>query len=139
MSIDVNNNIESIVKHSKISYMEAILKYADDIDGEIEMIAKLLNRSIKDKLEAEANDLNMMKKLFSKNGNGWKNFNPELIKDVKIFDVYQGDNINKGKKSIAFNVTLEPKGKTLGEKDIDQVSKKIISTVQETTGATLRS
>jgi len=63
----------------------------------------------------------------------------ELIKDVKIFDVYQGDNIAQGKKSIAFNVTLEPKDKTLSEKDIDQVSKKIISTVQDTTGATLRS
>ena len=36
------------------------------IDGEIEMVAKLLNRSIKDKLEAEANDLNMMKKQVSK-------------------------------------------------------------------------
>ena len=46
--------------------MEAILKYADDIDGEIEMVAKLLNRSIKDKLEAEANDLNMMKKQVTK-------------------------------------------------------------------------
>ena len=29
-------------------------------------------------------DLNMMKKLFSKNGNGWKNFNPELIRDAKL-------------------------------------------------------
>ena len=29
-------------------------------------------------------DLNMMKKLFTKNGNGWKNFNPELIRDVKL-------------------------------------------------------
>ncbi len=63
----------------------------------------------------------------------------ELIKDVKIFDVYQGENITPGKKSIAFNVTLEPKDKTLSEKDIDQISKKIILTVQETTGATLRS
>ena len=44
-----------------------------------------------------------------------------------------------GKKSIAFNVTLEPQNKTLSEKDIDQISKKIISTVQKTTGATLRS
>jgi len=68
-----------------------------------------------------------------------KNIDEELIKDVKIFDVYQGDNITSGKKSIAFNVTLEPKDKTLSEKDIDQISKKIISTVQETTGATLRS
>jgi phenylalanyl-tRNA synthetase beta chain len=63
----------------------------------------------------------------------------ELIKVVKIFDVYQGDNIVSGKKSIAFNVTLEPKDKTLNDKDIDQISKKIISVVQETTGATLRS
>ena len=68
-----------------------------------------------------------------------KNIDKELIKNVKIFDVYRGDNIASGKKSIAFNVTLEPKDKTLSEKDIDQVSKKIISTVQETTDATLRS
>jgi len=63
----------------------------------------------------------------------------ELIKNVKIFDVYQGGNIDSGKKSIAFSVTLEPKDKTLGENDIDQMCKKIISTVQESTGATLRS
>jgi len=68
-----------------------------------------------------------------------KKIDKELIKDVRIFDIYQGDNITSGKKSIAFNVTLEPRDKTLSEKDIDQVSKKIISTVQETTGATLRS
>ena len=68
-----------------------------------------------------------------------KEISKELIKEVKIFDVYQGDNIAPGKKSIAFNVTLEPKQKTLGEKDIDEISKKIISTVQERTGATLRS
>ena len=68
-----------------------------------------------------------------------KKIDKELIKAVKIFDVYQGDNIGSGKKSIAFNVTLEPKDKTLSEKDIDKISKKIISTVQETTGATLRS
>ena len=68
-----------------------------------------------------------------------QNVDKELIKNVKIFDVYQGENIDSGKKSIAFSVTLEPKDKTLGENDIDQISKKIISTVQESTGATLRS
>ena len=68
-----------------------------------------------------------------------KKIDKELIKTVKIFDVYQGDNIGDGKKSIAFNVILEPKDKTLSDKDIEQISKKIISTVQETTGATLRS
>ena len=68
-----------------------------------------------------------------------KDIDKELIKFVKIFDVYQGDNIEGGKKSIAFNVTLEPKNKTLSEKDIEEISKKIISTVQNITGATLRS
>ena len=68
-----------------------------------------------------------------------KNIDKDLIKNVKIFDVYQGENINLGKKSIAFNVTFEPKDKTLSEEDIEQASKKIISSVQNTTGATLRS
>jgi len=68
-----------------------------------------------------------------------KKIDKELIKDVKIFDVYQGDNIGSGKKSIAFSVTLEPKDKTLSDNDIEEVSKKVISTVQKTTGATLRS
>ena len=68
-----------------------------------------------------------------------KKIDKELIKSVKVFDVYQGDNIDDGKKSIAFNVILEPKDKTLSDKDIDQISKKIILTVQESTGATLRS
>jgi phenylalanyl-tRNA synthetase beta chain len=68
-----------------------------------------------------------------------KKIDKHLIKAVKIFDVYQGDNIDTGKKSIAFSVTLEPKDKTLSENNIEQISKKIISEVQESTGATLRS
>ena len=54
--IDFNNEISNLISK----------EYTDDVDGEIEMVAKLLNRSIKDKLEAEANDLNMMKKPISK-------------------------------------------------------------------------
>ncbi len=68
-----------------------------------------------------------------------KKVDQKLIKEVKIFDVYKGDNIALGKKSIAFNVTLEPKEKTLSDNEIEQVSKKIISNVQQATGATLRS
>ena len=68
-----------------------------------------------------------------------KKIDNELIKDVKIFDVYKGENIENNKKSIAFNVTLEPKEKTLSDNEINQISKKIISAVQEKTGAILRS
>jgi phenylalanyl-tRNA synthetase beta chain len=67
-----------------------------------------------------------------------KNIDKELIKTVKIFDVYQGENIESGKKSIAFSVTFEPKDKTLNEEDIEKISKNIINVVQSSTSATLR-
>jgi hypothetical protein len=66
MSIDVNSTIENLVIEKKMTYMEAIVFYTDDIDCEIEMVAKMLNRSIKDKIEAEAQNLNMMKKKCSR-------------------------------------------------------------------------
>ena len=62
-----------------------------------------------------------------------------LIKKVITFDVYEGENIPKDKKSVAINVTLQAVDKTLSEKDLDQISKKIIEVVKEKTGATIRS
>ena len=62
MSIDINITLEELVARGKIGYMEAIVDYADSIDVEIESIAKLLNQSIKDKIELEAQNLNMLKK-----------------------------------------------------------------------------
>ncbi len=60
MAIDISETIEEIVKNKKITYMDAILEYTNEIDGEIEGVAKMLNKSIKDKVEAEAQSLNMM-------------------------------------------------------------------------------
>ena len=62
-----------------------------------------------------------------------------MIKDVRTFDVYEGENIPKDKKSVAINVTLQAEDKTLNEIDLDQISKKIIEVVKEKTGATIRS
>jgi hypothetical protein len=62
MSIDISLDIEKMVSEKKITYMEAVLLYTEDIDGEIEMVSKLLNKSIKDKIEYEAQELNMLKK-----------------------------------------------------------------------------
>jgi len=66
MNSDINLIIDELVKTNNITYMEAILKYTDNIDGEIEAVAKVLNRSIKDKLEMEAQELHMMKKKSTK-------------------------------------------------------------------------
>ncbi len=62
-----------------------------------------------------------------------------LIQNVSTFDVYEGENIPKDKKSVAINVTLQAVDKTLSENDLDDISKKIIDTVSKKTGATIRS
>ena len=62
MSIDLNLTIEQLVKDKKISYMEAVLHYAETSEIEPEAMAKMLNQSIKDKIEVEAQNLNMLKK-----------------------------------------------------------------------------
>ncbi len=68
-----------------------------------------------------------------------KEIDPLIIQEVITFDVYEGENIPKDKKSVAINVTLQSKNKTLNEEDLDQISKKIIDTVKAKTGATIRS
>ena len=62
MSIDINITLEELVAKKNITYIEAIVEYANSIDVEIESIAKMLNQAIKDKIEKEAQDLNMLKK-----------------------------------------------------------------------------
>ena len=62
-----------------------------------------------------------------------------LIKNVKIFDVYEGENIPSDKKSIALKVTIQSDYKTLNEKDLNEISQKIISSVEVKAGAKLRS
>jgi phenylalanyl-tRNA synthetase beta chain len=61
-----------------------------------------------------------------------------LIADADIFDVYEGKGIPEGKKSLAVAVTLQPRGKTMTDAEIDAVAEKIVAAVVKATGATLR-
>ena len=63
----------------------------------------------------------------------------DLIKEVKVFDVYYGENIPEKKKSIALNVTIQSSEKTLTEEDLNRINELIISTVEAKTGAKIRS
>jgi len=62
MTIDLNLSIEKLVREKKLSYMDAVLHYADTSDIEPEAMAKMLNQSIRDKIEVEAQNLNMLKR-----------------------------------------------------------------------------
>ncbi len=61
-----------------------------------------------------------------------------LIADVSLFDVYAGEHVEAGKKSLAIEVTLQPTAKTLTDDDIEQVSAKIVGAVEKAAGGVLR-
>ena len=62
-----------------------------------------------------------------------------LISNIKVFDVYEGDNIPENKKSIAINVTIQSLEKTLTDDDLEKINNLIIETVENKTGAKIRS
>ncbi len=62
-----------------------------------------------------------------------------LIRSIKIFDIYEGENIPQDKKSIALNVTIQSSEKTLEDSDLEKINKLIISTVETKSGAKIRS
>ena len=62
-----------------------------------------------------------------------------LIRSVKVFDVYEGENIPDDKKSIALNVTIQSSEKTLKDEDLEKINQLIISTVESKSGAKIRS
>ncbi len=67
------------------------------------------------------------------------NVDKSLIKSVKIFDVYIGENIPTNKKSIALKISIQSDKKTLDERDLKEISNKIVNSVEKQTGAKLRS
>ena len=62
-----------------------------------------------------------------------------LIRSVKVFDLYEGENIPNEKKSVALNVTIQSSEKTLSDDDLEKINQLIISTVQSKSGAKIRS
>jgi len=63
----------------------------------------------------------------------------KLISNIKVFDVYEGNNIPENQKSIAISVTLQSLEKTLNDSDLEKINKSIIETVENKTGAKIRS
>ncbi|TAL57914.1 MAG: phenylalanine--tRNA ligase subunit beta [Bacteroidetes bacterium] len=62
-----------------------------------------------------------------------------LLKNVNLFDVYEGDKIEQGKKSYALSFILQNENATLTDLEIDKVIRKLIKTYEEKAGAVIRS
>ena len=63
----------------------------------------------------------------------------KLITDVNLFDMFEGASLGENKKSLAIEVTLQPKTKTLTDEEIEAVADKVIASVKKATGGEIRS
>lgn len=62
----------------------------------------------------------------------------ELLEDVKLFDIYRGDQVEEGKKSVAFTLTYRDPEKTLTDEEVTEVHDKIVSALRTGAEAVLR-
>ena len=62
----------------------------------------------------------------------------KLIADVALFDLYAGEGVGEGKKSLAIAVRLEPSDRTLTDAEIETLATKLVDNVKKLTGGELR-
>ena len=62
----------------------------------------------------------------------------KLLKQVELFDVYEGEKLPAGKKSYAVNFILQDEEKTMGDKQIDAIMQKLIANLKKQLNAELR-
>jgi phenylalanyl-tRNA synthetase beta chain len=62
-----------------------------------------------------------------------------LIAGARVFDVYEGKGVEAGRKSVAVEVTIQPRERTLAEADLEALSGKIIAAAAKAVRASLRS
>ena len=67
-----------------------------------------------------------------------KKTDQKFLKNIILFDVYNGENLPKGKKSYAVSFTLQDETKTLTEKEIDKIMSKQENSFKDELGAELR-
>jgi len=67
-----------------------------------------------------------------------KNANIEYVVDFSLFDVYQGQGIDEGKKSLAFLILMQDTYKTLEEKDVEKTVENILNLLKKEINAVLR-
>ena len=63
----------------------------------------------------------------------------ELLSDVSVFDIYEGESIGASKKSMAFHLTFQSLERTLQDSEIQDLKNRILANLKEKHGAELRS
>jgi phenylalanyl-tRNA synthetase beta chain len=61
-----------------------------------------------------------------------------LLREVRLFDVYRGEQVGANKKSLAYSLTYQAEDRTLSDKDVEKLRSRIIRAVEGQLGATVR-
>ncbi len=67
-----------------------------------------------------------------------KNTSPEGMQNLKLFDLYEGERIDSGRKSLALGLTLQAQSRTLTDEEVDAAIERIVKSLVRELGATLR-
>jgi phenylalanyl-tRNA synthetase beta chain len=62
----------------------------------------------------------------------------DLVAGVTLFDVYEGERMEAGRKSLGLEVVFQPKDRSLTDAEIEEASAKVVAAVAKATGAVLR-
>ena len=62
----------------------------------------------------------------------------QLITEISLFDVYQGERLGEGKKSLAVSITIQPVARTMTDEEIEALAAKVVAAVEKHTGGVLR-
>ena len=62
----------------------------------------------------------------------------DVLESVTLFDIYRGDQVPEGHRSVAYALTLRAPDRTLSAADVEQVRQKVITEVEKRLGAKLR-
>jgi phenylalanyl-tRNA synthetase beta chain len=63
----------------------------------------------------------------------------DLLADIRLFDLYRGDQVGKGKKSLAYSLVYQAADRTLTDEEVGKIRVRIVKKLRETLGAVLRS
>jgi phenylalanyl-tRNA synthetase beta chain len=63
----------------------------------------------------------------------------EILREIRLFDVYRGDQVGEGKKSLAYSLVYQDPEKTLTDKQVLKIRNKIVKRLEKELGAQLRS
>jgi len=75
---------------------------------------------------------------FSEILNVIESLNADCLQDVDLFDVYEGNKLPRGKKSLAFHISYQSKEKTLSDKEVNLIHKQIEKALENELGAVIR-